>query len=65
MGGSLIFFEYYLLSFVSGDGVGFWGVSCITAFTGWPYGSFVRGFLSFDVLAALLLRSAARGGSVA
>jgi len=46
---------------VSGDGVGFWGVSCIKAIS-WPDGSFVCsflfallfGFLSSEVLAAFV-----------
>ena len=38
---------------VSGDGVGIWGASCITAISR-PDGSLVRGFLSSEVLAAFV-----------
>ena len=34
----------YVYLCVSGDGVGFWGISCITAISR-PDGSFVRGFV--------------------
>jgi hypothetical protein len=38
------FYFTYCYFCVSGDGVGFWGVSCITAISR-PDGSFVRGFV--------------------
>ena len=65
LGGTLSAFYSICLFCVSGDGVGCWGVSCITAISR-PDRSYVRGFPNFEVLAAFVWFSwnAARGGSV-